>query len=370
MRDNIKKLYGLIESKNLNAIIISSPDSIEYFLGVESIGDARLVFYADKSGSMELYVPVLEYYRYKDQLEQRGIVVYGVSRRIKPRGMKLVELEWENIITKLIERHSERIGVDKKHSPLLEKILIEKRLDSKVVDVSDSITELRTIKDDWEIESIQKAIEITGRGIYEMVNSLSENITETELAGVFEYTVRKEGVTSYAFPPLVLFKPGNSYPHNYPSSTRLGRDNIVLMDVGVRVNNRCSDITRVAIWGSISEEEKKVLEVVLEALDNAIDTVEPGIKAGDIDKSARSIIERNGYGDYFIHGLGHGIGVVVHESPYIRAQADTVIKPNMVFTIEPGIYIPGKYGIRIEENVLVTKKGAKVLSERIDRVFF
>ena len=225
------------------------------------------------------------------------------------------------------------------------------------------------IKEDWEIEAIEKAIEITGNAIYNIVDNLSENLTETEISGVFEYSVRKEGVRRYAFEPLILVKPGNSYPHNLPSNNKLGKNNLLLIDVGVKYKERCSDITRMVVWGSISEEEKKVLEIVNEAIDRAIEKIQPGVKAGEVDEAARSYIEENGYGEKFIHGLGHGIGVVVHEQPYIRRGVETVLEPGMVFTIEPGIYIAGKYGVRIEEDVLVTKSGVKILSKNIERVF-
>jgi len=366
-RNNINKLLELLEKTGLNSIIILSPENIEYFLGIETIADAWLMLHVNRETGLELYVPLLDYYRYRDQLEGKDIEVYGVSKKLEAGDARIVRKEWSEILKNIIGRWG-KIGVDSSHaSPA--SIILKNIPREKIVDVSKHIDGYRMVKEDWEIDSIVNAIEITGRGIYKVIESLTHNITELELAGIFEYSVRKEGVREYAFSPLILFKPGNSYPHNLPSTTQLSDSDLVLVDVGVKYGGRCSDITRMAIWGSISEEEKRVIEVVEEALGEAIDTIQPGVKASDVDRAARKVIERAGLGEKFIHGLGHGLGVVVHEAPAIRAGSDVELKPGMVFTVEPGVYVAGKYGVRIEENVVVTKSGSRILSRDIDRVF-
>ncbi len=365
--DNLVKLTKILEENDLTDLIIISPENIEYFLGVETVADSLALLHISRDGYASIYVPVLEYYRFKDSLNSKKIKVYGVSRKLKPEDASIVSKSWKDIAKEIIDKGN-RIGIDRSHSSPLSGIL-HGITSEKIVDVSNKINKYRMIKEDWEIEAIVHAIEITGKAIYDVVNNLSENTTETEVAGIFEYNVRKEGIRRYAFEPLILFKPGNSYPHNLPSNTRLGDKNLVLLDVGVKYRERCSDITRMVIWGSISEEEKKVIEIVNEAINRALETIQPGVKAGEVDKAARSYIEEKGYGNRFIHGLGHGIGVVVHEQPYIRKDNETILEPGMVFTVEPGIYIPGKYGVRIEEDVLVTKDGVKVLSSNIERVF-
>ena len=364
--NNSSKLYKILEEHELSDLVITSPENIEYFLGIETVADSVVLLHVSKN-EFSVYVPILEYYRFRDKLEKDKIKVYAVSKKLKPSDASIVDKSWKDIISSIIES-SKRVGFDKSHSSPLSGI-VSSFSSEKIIDVSNTINKYRMIKEDWEIEAIEKAIEITGNAIYNIVDNLSENLTETEISGVFEYSVRKEGVRRYAFEPLILVKPGNSYPHNLPSNNKLGKNNLLLIDVGVKYKERCSDITRMVVWGSISEEEKKVLEIVNEAIDRAIEKIQPGVKAGEVDEAARSYIEENGYGEKFIHGLGHGIGVVVHEQPYIRRGVETVLEPGMVFTIEPGIYIAGKYGVRIEEDVLVTKSGVKILSKNIERVF-
>ncbi len=363
--DNIVKLKKIMDEEGLSDIMIVSPENIEYFLGVKTIADSLLLLHISSSEA-KLYLPILEYYRYNDLLRDTDIEVVAVSKNIKPKDAEILDISWKDLVKNIVE-NSEKIGIDKSHPTFLSSILLEIR-DEHVIDVSKKINKYRMVKEEWEIEAIKKAIEITSKGIYEIVDNLSETMTEAKVAGIFEYSVRSEGVEEYAFTPLTLFKPGNSYPHNLPSDTVLGKNNLVLVDVGVKYMRRCSDITRMIIWGSISEEEKKAIEIVNEAIDRAIEKIEPGVKANEVDQAARKYIEEHGYGDKFIHGLGHGIGVVVHEHPYIRSTSDTVLEPGMVFTIEPGIYVAGKYGIRIEEDVLVTKKGVSILSKGIERV--
>lgn len=365
--DNINKLLDLVEENRLSDLIISSPENIEYFLGIETIADSPVMLHVSSDKQITVYVPVLEYYRFNNSLMNKNVKVYGVSRKIILEDAEIITKSWKEIISEIINR-GKRIGIDKTYPSPLSRYLYSYS-NEKIIDVSEKISRYRMIKEDWEIDAISRAIEITGKAIYDIVDSLTENISETEVAGLFEYSVRREGIKRYAFEPLTLFKPGNSYPHNLPSNTKLGKNNLILIDIGVKYLGRCSDITRMVVWGSISRDEKKVIEIVEEAIYRAIDTIQPGVKASEVDKASRSYIEEKGYGNKFIHGLGHGLGVVVHEPPYIRKDNDTVLEPGMIFTVEPGIYIAGKYGVRIEEDVLVTKDGVRILSANIERVF-
>ena len=139
-------------------------------------------------------------------------------------------------------------------------------------------------------------------------------------------------------------------------------------DVGIKINGYCSDLTRTIPWGRISREERIVIEAINEAIENVLDKAQPGMKASEIDGIARDTLNKHGLSKYFIHGLGHGLGINVHEPPYITLGNNDVVKPGMVFTIEPGVYKPGKYGVRIEEDVLMTNKGLRVLSHRLSRI--
>lgn len=364
---NLGKLIKIIRDNDLSGAILVSHENIEYFLDLEVIGESPVILYVSSNSSYEIYVPLLDYYRYRDLIKEESVKVYGVSKTLKPSGVEIVEYDWKEIIEKKLSE-SGKIGIDKSHSSPLSSVLSTISSD-KVVDISKDIDNYRMIKDDWEIEAINEAIDIVGEAVHRIIDNLHSGVTEVEVAGLFEYYVRRRGVKRLAFEPLVLFKPSNSYPHNLPSNTVLGTNNLILLDLGVKYRNRCCDITRMVIWGSVSSEEKKVLEIVFTAIDRAVEKIQPGVKAGEVDRVAREYIVEKGYGDKFIHGLGHGIGVVVHEKPYIRVDSDTELKPGMVFTVEPGVYFNNNYGVRIEENVLVTKTDVKVLSSGIDRLF-
>ena len=366
-RGNIHKLSSISEEAGVDRVLLTAPSNIEYFLGIRTIADSPLLLvYDHRNSKITVYTGLLEYYRFRDNLEDKGVEVIGVSRKLKPRDAVVVGKKFSEIIDEYIGNG--RIGYDKgMESPLT--TTIAEKLGDSAVDLTDTIWKYRMKKEEWEIRAIMKAIEITGKGIREAVNNLNNKITEAELAGFFEHRVRREGVDEYAFPPLVLFKPSNSYPHNLPGNTVLGRRNLVLMDVGVKVAGRCSDITRMAYWGRPVREEKEAITVLEEAIDNVIDNAEPGMTAEEIYLLAYKVIEKHGYGERFIHGLGHGFGVLVHEQPIITSGQDIRVEPGTVFTVEPGIYIPGKFGVRIEEDVLMTEKGLRVLSKKLDRVF-
>lgn len=362
---NAHKLGKLMEELGLDSILLLSPDNVSYFLDVKIIGDAYIALHYSKDG-VKLYTPILEYYRLRDSLPQ-DVEVVALSKTIKTEDAKIIEKDFKEIVKETIDNYN-KIGLDIVPTFLnLDFIQLIPR--DRVKLITDHVSKLRMIKEDWELERIKKAIEITGQAIYRVVNALTEETTETTVAGLFEYEARRNGVEEFAFPPLTLFKPGNSYPHNLPTNVKLGKRNLVLIDVGVKYGNRCCDITRMITWGSVKDDERSVIDAVEEALITAIDKIQPGCKASEIDQAARRVLEKRGYGNRFIHGLGHGIGINVHEAPYIRMGSDQVIEEGMVFTIEPGVYFNGKFGVRIEEDVYVTKGKAVVLTADVERVF-
>ncbi|MCD6487918.1 MAG: aminopeptidase P family protein [Desulfurococcales archaeon] len=359
----IEKLVSILEDKKLDALIITSPPNIQYYLGVKTIADSTLVFYLDKRGEKILYTPILEYYRMRDSLKE--IDVAAVSKSLELADGKQVKKSFDELIKDLGARHS-RIGSDHKMSPIASKVI--EALGNKLIDITRDIWNHRMIKDNNELEAIKKSIETTINGIKALISYIGDNVTDTELAGIFEHRVRRGGAEEQAFPPLILFKPENSYPHNLPVGRRISKRDLVLVDVGIKINGYCSDLTRTIPWGRISREERIVIEAINEAIENVLDKAQPGMKASEIDGIARDTLSKYGLSKYFIHGLGHGLGINVHEPPYITLGNNDVVKPGMVFTIEPGVYKPGKYGVRIEEDVLMTNKGLRVLSHRLSRI--
>lgn len=363
----IEKLRTLLEDHRIDVAVITAPDNLEYYTGVPSIGDqVSLLIYSRRDEKAYLYVPLLEYYRYRDSLTDE-FEVYAVSKTLKPPDIPVTDLEWKQII----EKHTvnSKVGADLSHTSPLYKTVTQ-TLGTSAVDISSGIWKQRMIKERWEIDAIKEAINVTIKGIQAVASSIRNNISETYLTGVFERAVRENGADRYAFEPIVAFKPNNAYPHAVPSNKLIAKRDLVLIDVGVKIRNRCSDITRMITYGAPSKEERRAIEAVEEAVETSIDHIKPGVKAGEIYEVAARVLEKYGYRDKFIHGLGHGIGVVVHEPPYLRAGSDTTLEPGMVFTIEPAVYIHGRFGVRMEENVLVTERGCKVLSSKLERLLF
>lgn len=224
--------------------------------------------------------------------------------------------------------------------------------------------ELVAQKEEKEIQAIRKAARIAQK-VYEYVLSIVKpGMRELELAAEISYTARNFGSEGDAFDIIVASGPRSSFPHGRASTRKLRNGDVVTLDFGCIVNGFCSDITRTFVLGKAKDEMKKIYHVLYDAYCGAIDQLKSGVTGEFVDQIARQKITAAGYGEYFKHSLGHGIGIQVHEYPSLSpASKDVVIPENSVVTIEPGIYLPGKFGMRIEDDVLVTQKGARLLSK-------
>ncbi len=222
---------------------------------------------------------------------------------------------------------------------------------------------MREIKSPQEVKRIRHAIDVAQRAFRKIEKWARPGLTERRVAAKLIYEMQALGAEGPSFTPIVASGPNASLPHYEPGSRNLRDGEPVLIDWGARVDWYVSDLTRMLWIGSIPRRIRKLYDVVRAAHDGAIDAVRPGVKAADVDKVARNIIRKAGFGKQFTHGLGHGIGLDVHEAPSLGRTAAGELKPGMVVTIEPGIYIPGVCGVRLEDDVLVTKTGCEVLSD-------
>jgi Xaa-Pro aminopeptidase len=227
---------------------------------------------------------------------------------------------------------------------------------------SDRVERLRTIKDASEVAAIREAIAIVERAFTVLRALLRPEDREKELADAMEGYVRRAGGLGSAFPPIIEVGERAALPHAPPGDRAVSTGELLLVDCGASGRFYKSDLTRVWATHKISAKLEEVYTVVLKAQQQAMRAVRPGAVAKDIDAEARGVIAAAGFGDFFGHGLGHGIGLQVHEGPAVRPLSETVLRPGMVFTIEPGIYLPGWGGVRIEDDVLVTEDGCEVLS--------
>lgn len=228
---------------------------------------------------------------------------------------------------------------------------------------TDSIVEnLRIIKEEVEIEKIKEALSIAESAFADFVETIIPGTTEREIAWAIEKSLHEAGADSLSFPVIVASGPNSAMPHAIPTGRRLREGEPVLLDWGARLNGYCSDISRTVVIGRPDDTFKKVYRTLLDAQQKAIGAVQEGAGSKAVDETARSHIDCVGFKGKFGHGLGHGVGLAVHEHPKLSQFDDTRLELQMVFTVEPGIYIPGWGGVRLENMVVVRKDGAKVLN--------
>lgn len=228
--------------------------------------------------------------------------------------------------------------------------------------LSDVINDLRSIKSQDEIDNIKKAQSITDKAFSHMVGYIKAGMTELEVQLELEYTMRKLGATGLAFDSIVVSGVKSSLPHGVASDKVIEQGDFLTMDFGASYNGYCSDMTRTVAIGKISDEQLKVYETVLNAQLMAIDAIKAGKICCDIDKVARDYIYSEGYEGCFGHGLGHSLGLYIHEEPRFGTTCNVKLKPNMILTVEPGVYLPSKFGVRIEDMVVITENGSEIIT--------
>ncbi|HIH96332.1 MAG TPA: aminopeptidase P family protein [Thermoplasmata archaeon] len=265
----------------------------------------------------------------------------------------------------LFERDQEKgmIAIDDKMWSVFSENLRRILKDCELVGASSILRQLRMMKSDEEIHALKKAGEIADASLEAILDEITQGRTELELAALLEYEMKKRGGSRPSFESIVGSGPNGAMPHKRATSKRLENEESVVFDFGCVYKGYCSDMTRTVFIGDPTEEMRKVYSVVVEAQEHAFREVKANSKAKDIDLAARSYIEAKGYGKHFIHRTGHGIGLDVHEEPYITKENDQVLQRGMTFSIEPGVYLPGKFGVRIEDIVAVTDSGAISLNK-------
>jgi Xaa-Pro aminopeptidase len=234
-----------------------------------------------------------------------------------------------------------------------------------LVPLSSPTKYLRIIKSPEEQKVIAESCELACKGVDFVCSILNEGITEIEVARELEIFFLKNGADKLAFSPIIAFGNNSSKPHYTPGNVPLEKNQPILMDFGTNVNHYCSDMTRVVFYGDASDKMQEIYNIVLEAQLKSIQCLKPGVSTKEVDEQARSHIESAGYKEAFMHSIGHGIGLEVHEDPFFstRSKSELLLEEGMVITIEPGIYLPEIGGVRIEDTVLITKNGCRVLTE-------
>ena len=238
----------------------------------------------------------------------------------------------------------------------------EEKLNAKLVPCQQDINQFRYVKEDYELARMREAQNITDRAFTEVCTRIREGMTEKELAAELIYCLYKNGADDLSFKPIVVSGPNSSMPHGVPGFRKLQKGDFITMDFGVIFRDYCSDMTRTVALGYATDEMKKVYYTVLEAQKAGIAATKAGVTGKDIDGAARKVIADAGYGEYFGHSYGHSLGLEIHEHPMCSPANDKPMPCGAVASAEPGIYLPGKFGVRIEDCVIIREDGAEDLA--------
>lgn len=259
--------------------------------------------------------------------------------------------------------HSRQIGVEAGHVSYEFVLRLQSwKTPVEWIPTHDLIEELRIIKDETELRTLQEVFQMAHRALDRTIPLIQPGMREVEVAGLLELELRRTGSMAPPFETIVASGPRSSQPHGTASSKHITRDEFVLIDFGARHEGYCSDLTRIQAFSGNPMPE--IFHIVLEAQNAALDAIRVGGLSSEIDQAARSVIEKWGHGPHFGHSCGHGLGLEIHELPLISTRRPRQILPGMVFTIEPGIYLPGQFGIRLEDAVVVTETGYRLLSQK------
>lgn len=262
-----------------------------------------------------------------------------------------------------LELAEARIGVEGLRMRLMEARFLERYAPGcELVHADEVMTALRICKDEGELGQMRRAVAVVESALQATLDQLRPGMTELEVAGLLMVEVLRAGGEGVPFQPIVVAGPNAASPHSLPSDRPIRPGETVVIDCGAVVGGYASDITRTVAIGGLPEELAQVYEVVQEANAAGRARVGPGVEAQEVDRAAREVIERAGYGGYFIHRTGHGLGLEVHEPPYIVQGSRERLRPGMTFTVEPGVYLPGLGGVRIEDDIAVTPDGAESLT--------
>lgn len=255
-----------------------------------------------------------------------------------------------------------KLGFEKDYVTYASYQTFNETIDAELIPVSGEIEKLRLIKDESEIKILKGAAKIADSAFSHILNFIQPGKTEIEVANELEFFMRKEGATSSSFDMIVASGVRGALPHGVASDKVIEKGELVTIDFGALYNGYVSDITRTVAIGQPSDKMKEVYDIVLEAQLRGMKGIKAGITGKQADALTRDYISEKGYGEYFGHSTGHGIGLEVHEGPGLSFKSDIVLEPGMVVTCEPGIYLPGIGGVRIEDDTIVTKEGNENLN--------
>ena len=352
-----KKLAKAVQSYGYQVFALNAGPSLQYVTGLNfHLSERPVVFFFAPDAAPVAVLPELEKGKLVDLDYELRAHTYGEDPSTWTRTFKNAAVD--------ARLDFKRVGIEASRMRVLELRLLENAAPrSAYVGKADVVATLRMYKDETELSAMRRAVDVAERALEQTLSSLKDGVSEREVAAELVLQLFRCGSDStLPFSPIIAFGPHSANPHASPGDRRLSRGDLVLIDWGASVDGYASDLTRMFAFGRPDEELARITEIVGDANAAARAAARPGVAAGDIDRAAREVIERAGFGDAFMHRTGHGLGLDGHEEPYIRADNPMPMERGMVFTIEPGIYLSGRGGARIEDDVVITDDGAESLS--------
>ncbi len=352
----LKKIRAAISRKGADALLVSQPENRRYL----SSYTATDLSIAESSGF--LLIPVrgqpllLTDSLYALQAEREAVGFEIVLVRSSLLGTLKKALPQRNIRRLLFESHHML------HATAEKLFALGKKQKIQMISASGMIERLRTVKAPEEIEKIRQSVELNELVFQEAYEKLTPGQTEREVAAAIESAMMQQGADGVAFPTIVAGGANAALPHAVPTGRPLHEGETIIIDMGLKLNGYCSDMTRTVVLGKPDRRIRETIRLVRRAQQAAIKVIKGGMLAKDVDRSAREIITEAGYGKNFGHGLGHGVGLAVHEAPRLNRLRRNALKPGMVVTVEPGVYVPGWGGVRLENMVVVEENGCTVLN--------
>jgi len=347
--NRLQKCRKLIAEKGLDGLIISQPDNLRYLSGFTGSG---WLLISERDAMLALDFLYVEQARQ----ESSGFEITQIKQELHNWLPSLVlDLGWRKL-------GFEANLVSYEAYQKLSEALRAKQVNVELAPTTGVVEQLRSIKEPEELVFITKAVKLADDALQEAKAIIRPGITEKEAAWEIERDLRQKGSEGVPFEIIVASGPNSALPHARPTEKAIGADEPVLIDMGARINGYCSDLSRTLVLGRASEKFQKIYGIVRQAQAAAIDGLASEMAASQADQLARSVIEEAGYGDAFGHGLGHGVGLAVHEFPRLGLNSSDSLTGGMVFTIEPGIYLAGEGGVRIEDMVVLENGKARVLT--------
>ena len=345
------KLREHLATTRFDGLLVSHLPNVRYLCGFTGSAGLLLV---EESGST-FFTDVRYDIQAHDEVKAAKVVI---ARKA------LLEAVGEMLGQRPKRRGKKTIGIEAEHFTIAEKKRLNKfrPAGTFLKDAPAIVEKLRMVKDKDELQRIRAAVGLGAKLFERAVEVLRPGIAEVEVAAEMELTARRGGAEEMSFPTIIASGARSALPHARASNRTIAPGAFVVCDFGVILSSYCSDQTRTVWVGKASEEARRTYEAVREAQQAAIDTVKPGVTVGEVDASARKVLQKAGLGRYFTHSTGHGVGLEIHESPRVAKGQRDVLEPGMVITIEPGVYFPGKWGVRIEDMIAITTGGSEVLT--------